>query len=248
MRWCGPGHSGHTRPQEPRQSRPLSPGQADSVSGPATGVTIRSGGTSPESASTSSALLLLGVEAQLRRWSEQHGHHAVVAGQPADQAGVAVDAHAHRSLSVHPRQRDAGSLAAGTDRTWSTPAGHPGWSLLRGAAGRSALARSTTSMASARPHQRQVIDSTHLPDAPRTSSTSCSPARSKCQYSSVPAGAGDVEAGEVAAPAAAQRWCGSGRRDGHEAPRVGSGLQNRVQPIGRVVPGFCRRAFLPSEP
>ena len=60
--------------------------------------TIRSGGTSPEPASTSSARCSSSSKPSSGGGPEQDGDHAVVAGQSAHHAGVAVDVHTHRVL------------------------------------------------------------------------------------------------------------------------------------------------------
>ena len=125
-----------------------------------------------------------------------------------------------RTSAVNPRTRlrtSSGSPAS--------PAGELSTDMARPvrqpvAASSETSARSTTSIASARPHQRQVTDSTVSPST-SVSSTRCSPARSKCQNSLVRRVRRHVEAGQVAASGTPPPLGGVGDRGGlgaHRAP------------------------------
>ena len=86
-------HTGHIGPLRHRAASTAP--QADSITGGSTGVTSRSGGTRPPAGQGVERPALVVGQGQLGRRPEQHGHHAVVAGLPAHQAGVAVDSRRH---------------------------------------------------------------------------------------------------------------------------------------------------------
>ena len=110
----------------------------------------------------------------------------------------------------------------------------------------SASLRSTTSIASARPHQRQVTDST-VSSRTSVSSTPCSPARSKCQNSVVRRVRRTSKRVRLPQPPQRQRWR---RRDSDGvSPRDRRRPRRRARSAcRRGLPGSCRRpAYRPDS-
>ena len=152
---------------------------------------------------------LVVVEAQLGGRPQQNGHHAVVTRGATHHTGVTVDSRRHGAdAAIDHRQSRRRRVVAAHRGSPRPPADH--------SAGTPSPAsfRATISMASLRPHQRQLTDST-VSTSTSVCSTRGSPARSRCQNSDVRRVRTTSNRVRLPQPAQRQRWVSSGKSDAH---------------------------------
>ena len=150
---------------------------------------------------------LLVVEGQLGGWPEQHGHHAVVARQPPDHAGVAVDSCRHVpsvGVTTDNRRPDGASPACRGPRDGLLGRGSGGSGVLLRDVGPGDQLDRVRAAAPAAGDRSTVSSRTSV------SSTRWSPARSKCQNSVVRRARLTSNRVRLPQPPHRQRWVGPG--------------------------------------